>query len=249
MKEAMQAACDIRCEWGERGLAELAADSDVIVIVDVLSFSTCVDVATARGAMIFPFGWKDAASREFAEAHGALLAGSRKEPGFSLSPASLLAIPPRTRLVLPSVNGSELSLAVGTTPTFAGCLRNAAAVASAATKVGRRVAVIPAGERWPDRSLRPALEDWLGAGAIVDGLGGSLSPESQAARDAYRSTTGRLKELLEQCTSAQELIARGYVSDVRLASELNVSRCVPRLVSGAYVDVSERPASVPKPDE
>jgi 2-phosphosulfolactate phosphatase len=39
---------DIRCEWGEHGISVLAPISDVIIIIDVLSFSTSVDVAGPR---------------------------------------------------------------------------------------------------------------------------------------------------------------------------------------------------------
>src|SRR3989442_184046 len=36
-----------RCEWGLAGLAVLAP-ADVTIVVDVLSFTTCVEVATAH---------------------------------------------------------------------------------------------------------------------------------------------------------------------------------------------------------
>ena len=51
---------DIRCEWGEHGLRHLAARSDAVVIVDVLSFSTSVDIALSREAVVHPYRWRDA---------------------------------------------------------------------------------------------------------------------------------------------------------------------------------------------
>lgn len=93
-----QADYDIRCEWGEHGILELSRSSDVVIIVDVLSFSTCVDIATARGAVLYPYPWKDERAREFAAAVDAELAVARGAGRFSLSPASFLDIPPTPRL-------------------------------------------------------------------------------------------------------------------------------------------------------
>ena len=42
-------------EWGLAGAKALNDKVAVTIIVDVLSFSTCVDVATSRGASVFPF--------------------------------------------------------------------------------------------------------------------------------------------------------------------------------------------------
>src|SRR4051812_39530295 len=116
----------VLAEWGMSGIDALRSRVAVLVVVDVLSFSTAVDVAVSQGAQILPFSPGDdpAAARLAAERAGAVLALPRRAAGgqFSLSPASLLAIPAGTRLMLPSPNGSRLSLAGAGTPVLAGCL-------------------------------------------------------------------------------------------------------------------------------
>jgi 2-phosphosulfolactate phosphatase len=231
-----QSGFDVRCEWGENGIRRLAHGADAVIIVDVLSFSTCVEIATSRGAVVFPYRWKDGSAAAFAMSVNAELAGARRAGyGYSLSPASLTNISAGTRLALPSPNGSALSLATGTTPTLTACLRNYRAVATAATKYGPRVAVIPAGERWDDGSLRPAFEDWVGAGAVISHLKGSLAPEAGAALSAYLNVKPDLKHMLKQCGSGRELIEWGFEQDVEIASELDINECAPTLVDGAYV--------------
>lgn len=228
-----QSAFDIRCEWGEQGVTALAPISDVIIIVDVFSFTTCVEIATAQGATVYPYRGDDAAG--FAQSVGATLATKWGGSGYSLSPHSLVQLPPALRLVLPSPNGSTLSLGTGETPTLAGCLRNYQAVAVAAMGFGKRIAVIPAGERWyPDPALRPAYEDWLGAGAIISELRGQLSPEARAARAAFLDAQADLATLVAHCSSAKEHVERGHPENVALATALGISNCVPRLVDGAY---------------
>jgi 2-phosphosulfolactate phosphatase len=232
-----QAAFDIRCEWGPQGVAQLAPISDVVILVDVLSFSTSVDIATSRGATIFPYRWKDASAAVFAASVGAIVADARRgSPGYSLSPQSLMHIPPGLRLVLPSPNGATLTLGTGMVPTLAGCLRNAQAVAAVAQRYGPRIAVIPAGERWPsDGSLRPAFEDWVGAGAMISHLAGTRSPEAHAAATIFEGVQSDLAELLQSCSSGKELLTRGFVKDVALAAALNISACIPVFRDGAYV--------------
>jgi 2-phosphosulfolactate phosphatase len=232
-----QSGFDVSCEWGENGIRRLAAGADVVIIVDVLSFSTCVEIANSRGAVVFPYRWKDESAEAFAASVNAELAGVRRGGcAYSLSPASLINIPAGARLALPSPNGSALSLATGTTPTLTACLRNCRAVATAAAKYGPRIAVIPAGERWDDGSLRPAFEDWVGAGAIVSHLKGSLAPEAMAALSAYLNAKPDFKHMLKQCGSGRELVERGFEQDVEIASELDVSECAPTLMNGAYID-------------
>ncbi|MCU0537389.1 MAG: hypothetical protein MUD14_26170 [Hydrococcus sp. Prado102] len=105
-----QSEFDLRCEWGQQGVTKLASISDVVVIVDVLSFSTCVDIAISYEAIVFPYRSHDAFIDDYAESTNALLASRDRTIGYSLSPTSLLNIPPSTRLVLPSPNGSTLDI-------------------------------------------------------------------------------------------------------------------------------------------
>ncbi len=234
-----QSGFDVRCEWGENGVRQLAPGADVVIIVDALSFSTCVEIANSRGAIVFPYRWKDESAEAFAASVNAELAGVRRADGaYSLSPASLINIPAGTRLALPSPNGSTLSLSTGATPTLTACLRNCRAVAAAAAKRGRRIAVIPSGERWDDGSLRPAFEDWVCAGAVISHLNGNLSPEAGAALSAYLNVKSDLRNMLKQCGSGRELIERGFERDVEMASELDISECAPTLVNNAYISQS-----------
>lgn len=234
-----QSAYQLRCEWGPRGAAALAPLVDVVVVVDVLSFSTCVDIAVARGAVVYPAGPGLESPADMAHRLGAALVGRDVAAAYFFSPTGLLAVPAGARLVLPSPNGAALSVLTGATPTLAGCLRNARAVAAAAARLGRRVAVIAAGERWradahDDRSLRPAVEGLVAAGAILDRLPGSRSPEAEVAVAAFRAARGRLAAFLLACSSGRELATAGREADVALASQLNVSDFAPRLLDGAY---------------
>src|SRR5712691_8056629 len=153
----------IRCEWGRAAIDTLLDSTDVFIIVDVFSFCTSVDIACARGAAVEP------STRPSVE---------RSLSSYSLSPASLLTIPAGTRLVLHSANGATLSTLTGDVPTLAGSLRNARAVAHRAQRLGRRITVVPAGERWADDTIRFAIEDLICAGAVIGELPGTRSAEA-----------------------------------------------------------------------
>lgn len=231
---------DIRFGWGPNGLRRLAPHSDVVVVVDVLSFSTSVDIALGRGVVVLPYRWHDGSEAEFAKEHNAEVAQRTRAPeqGWSLSPASLNQAPAGLRLVLPSPNGSALTFGAaeaGAATVHVACLRNAAAVAQATADAGT-IAVIAAGERWRGATgpLRPALEDQLGGGAVLSALAGlgrtSASPEAKAAQAAFEAAKADdLTRWIEQCGSGVELIDKGYPQDVALAAALNTSQVVPTL--------------------
>ncbi|WP_231123744.1 2-phosphosulfolactate phosphatase [Nocardioides sambongensis] len=240
----------VRLDWGPTGAR--ATEADVSVVVDVLSFSTSVTVAVERGMRVLPCPWRSARAQEYADEQRAVLARGRLEAAVdgaqrvpSLSPASLLACEPYPRLVLPSPNGSAIAAALleRGARVAAGCLRNARAVAEWLAQVlatGRSVAVIAAGERWSqDDSLRPALEDHLGAGAILSELAAlaghaGLSPEARAAADLFEVGRDGLHQRMRDCVGGRELIGKGYADDVEVAADLDASPVVPVLVDGAF---------------
>lgn len=246
----LQGNWPVRCVWGGSGAryaAHAATAPLLAVVVDVCSFTTCVSMATDRGALVYPYRWHDAGAAQLAQRTGAVLAGHRgprsvgDPPGEpSLSPASILAADPFKALVLPSPNGSTISAVLAETgaEVVAGCLRNARAVSEYAAEHlarGGEVLVVPAGERWPDGTMRVANEDFWGAGAILCGLPAEArSPEAESAVDAYRAVKRSLAGRLKTVSSGLELLAKGYGDDLNLIGQLNASNGVPKLRDGAF---------------
>jgi len=223
----------VRLEWGRAGVDLLAAECAVVVVIDVLSFSTSVDVVVGRGGSVLPQRYGDPAAAAIeATARGAVPAGPRDGSGPSLRPSSLVGLEAGTLIALPSPNGATLcaTAAAHDTVVVAGCLRNASAVAAAALAVGGPIGLVAAGERWPDGTLRVAAEDALGAGAIAAHLP-DRSPEADLAVAQF-AAAGDLLRMLSSLSSGRELIADGYGSDVELAAAHDAGNAVPRLHDG-----------------
>ncbi|MGI5220126.1 2-phosphosulfolactate phosphatase [Nocardia sp. CA-290969] len=249
MDWAVQSGAGIRVEWGQAGARALGPHSAALVVVDVLSFTTAVSVAVDAGTAVLPYPWRDDSAEEFAVRHDAALAVGRRaispQRPWSLSPAALRNAPAPPRLVLPSPNGSAIAAAVSGVPVVAACLRNATAVAAWMTRQGwgtadRPIAIVPAGEKWPGQdTVRPAIEDWIGAGAVVSGLAatgaGPLSAEASAAGTLYEGIID-VPGLISECTSARELAGMGFGDDVAVATEMDATTAVPVLVEGMFVD-------------
>jgi 2-phosphosulfolactate phosphatase len=233
----------ITAEWGLHGVDVARRNqAAVTIIVDVLSFSTCIDVAISRHAMVVPFRFGDIdAAADEAKQFGARLAYPRNAgQQLSLSPASLATLAAHDRVLLPSPNGSTLSCVAAESGghVVCGSLRNAGAVAAAAQRLAGSdgsIAVIAAGERWPDGTLRPAIEDLLGAGAIIAALktsGTDLSAEASLFANAAQ--TSDVAALVRASVSGRELIDRGYSVDVDMAVDHDCSDTVPVLRNGLY---------------
>lgn len=128
-----------------------------------------------------------------------------------------------------------------------GGLRNAAAVARAILAEQQRraartsIAVIACGERTSrdeGAPLRFAVEDLLGAGAVVDALAelgvDHSSPDAAVAGEAFRSLRGAAKHLLTASGSGRELEAAGLRDEVLAAAAVDAASVVPVLRGGVY---------------
>jgi 2-phosphosulfolactate phosphatase len=241
---------DLRVEWGLDGVRALGPHCAVLVIVDVLSFTTTVDIAVGRGGRVLPLPWRDERAAEAAAKAGATLTTSGLVPdgsgyiaetsgGWTLRPSSLVSLPAGTFLAIASPNGATLSAAAAETGTtvLAGCLRNASAVAAVAAEIAgdRPVGIVPAGERWrPEQTLRPSLEDYVGAAAIASAMKRQApSAEAQLAIQAYRSVLD-VPALLADSVSGRELTVAGVPQDVELAGQVDASAVVPLLSAGVF---------------
>lgn len=239
----------VRFEWGPFGASAVVAD--VCVVVDVLSFTTTTCIAVERGMTVLPYRWKDERAQAYADARAATLAVGRLEArslgrsAVSLSPAAMSAVEGVERIVLPSPNGSSIAFALAESgaEVVAGCLRNRAAVAARLRRRledGGTVAVVAAGERWPDDSLRPCAEDLWGAGAVLStllsgwGVTTTFSPEARLAAHAFDAVAPDLAHELRDCAGGRELIEAGFAEDVEVAGALDATGVVPVLADGAF---------------
>ena len=163
------------------GATLLARSCRVLVVMDVLRFTTAAEIAVSQGG---PGG-----APAVAGARGGGSRPGRSRAVLPLSPVSLLGIPAGTRLELASPNGATVTLAVAGAGAvvLAGCLRNASAV---------------------------------------------------AARAAIAMFAGGLPSTVVACASGRELAARGLAADLDLAAKHDVSQALPRLLDGAFAQLS-----------
>ena len=205
-----QSAYQVRLDWGTAGLTRLAP-ADVVVVVDVLRFSTTVSDRVAAGERV-PLD--DAAHA--VSINGAAVARAAAEHGV---PLVLLGCLRNARAVAETVltEQSRLGRRLGVTVLAAGELTS-------------RDAGAP---------LRFTVEDLLGAGAIVDALSecgiDHTSPEAAAAQESFRSLRRALGHLLTASGSGQELLARGRREEVEAAAVLDATSAVPVLRDGVLV--------------
>lgn len=220
----------------------------MLVIVDTLSFSTAVAAAVHHGGLVCPCPEGEdpvKLARRIGGEAAVRRAEVPKKGRFSLSPLTYVGRPAGTRIILSSPNGATGSHLSQHVPyLFAGALVNAKAVAVAISQLLDRtglpvsVTVIACGEREAspseDGQLRWAVEDYLGAGAILSYLGCEKSPEARICEGAFIHSEDKIEDVLSECESGRELRDMGYGKDVAFAAQLNIYDTVPILRDGFF---------------
>lgn len=249
----------LHLDWG-LAAARLAVErGDAVVIVDALTFSTTVIMATALGAEVLALPravLEGEADHTVIEARydARLLANDaedRQLPGVLLD---LAALRPGDRIVVPSQNGATLCAAVEQAPATAiGSFRNRAAAAhwcakTLAAGTARRVTLIAAGSAWaqmtPLTALRPCIEDGLAAGAIASSandLGLQLSAE--AAAMAAQFETGMRQDALDswlhRSVTGRWLHNRHTSADIDDACRIDHDTAVPTRCPDRFFRIAE----------
>lgn len=216
-----------------------------VAVVDVLRATTTIATALANGAA----GVIAVAEPEDAIALGnrlgrerVLLCGERgsvRIEGFDLdnSPASFTphAVTGKT-LLITTTNGTRALRAVATAASVrAAALVNRTAVADALAHETGDVVIVCSGQ---DNGF--ALEDALGAGALVDTLltligDVDLCDGARAAALLYRAVADRLADAVASADHAQALARKGFAGDVTRCAALDTLGVVPTLRDGVLV--------------
>ncbi|WP_409346434.1 2-phosphosulfolactate phosphatase [Paenibacillus sp. MBLB4367] len=147
------------------------------------------------------------------------------------------------RVVMTTTNGTRaIQKSQKAQHVLACSLLNARACAKAALEIGRDVIIVCAGTQ--DQF---ALEDGIGAGAVVKEIRGLSKNEPQvndfglAMESCYRQFGDSLQETLQQSATGKRLVKLGYANDIGYCARLNVYEIVPALREGALVPLVPAP--------
>lgn len=213
-----------------------------VAVVDVLRATSTIATALQSGATgVIPVA--DAAdAMAMAQRIGrdrVLLCGERDSElieGFDLdnSPASFTpdAVAGRT-LIMATTNGTRaLSAVAAAASVRTAALLNRSAAAAALTSEDGDLLVVCAGE-----SGGFALEDAIGAGALVDAVLASLPDVelrdgARAAALLYRAVANRLADAIASADHAQHLARKGYAADIARCAAVDTTNVVPTLRDG-----------------
>ena len=235
-------------------LVLLPSDADVdtmresqVVVFDVLRATSTITTAIAAGAeQIRFFADPDLALATRREYPHALLCGEKgclKIPGFDLGNSPLEFRPEVVRgrvILMTTTNGTKaIHAAKNARHLFAGSLLNARATAEALVRNPEDIVLLCAGT-----DNHPAMEDILGAGAVINELQKLALATPMKATDlamtacfAFRQAAADLQSALSKAQGGRNLIAAGLSGDIVHCSRLNGLPSVVRIAGDQLATV------------
>ncbi len=235
----------VQLDWGIDGLKLALGNHDIVVIVDTLRFSTAIVTAVANGFTIYPFSDKEKGAH-YAHGIGAEISGKSGEAKYSLSPSSFMnaADKENKKVVVFSPNGAACAELVREHDiAYIGCLLNAKVLGKQIDKVviekKKNITIIAAGEqRAIDTGERIvhdlkeaqrvfAVEDYLGAGAIISYSRLKKTSAAEVCELAFRASQDKLKDLMLKSFSGKYLVQHNLTKDVEHAAQLNQYDIIP----------------------
>ncbi len=218
---------------GISGVRIARRTGDIVVIVDVLRFSSTVTTAVANGFTVIPFS-DPRRARERGEREGITLG--------SLSPLDYVNPRFSEVVALASPNGGGCAEAVDADDAgFFGCLLNARAAGRVAREAsagsGADVTVICADELAETETgglpgARLAIEDYLCCGCILGELKMDLSPEVLVCRRAWDASAHDFRQLITDSISGRWLVDHGQEADLVHCLQRDIYGVVPVIRGG-----------------
>ena len=230
-------------EWGVDGALAAVNRGDVILVIDVLRFTSAAITAISKGFTVIPAKTE---SDAYSLAKQFNVRFDRKGLA-ALSPESFINENP-SFIVLTSPHGATLSCTVADAENaFLASFLNATAAAQkalgAAKRTGKNISIVASGEIGAERrGIMPdfenkidldneifCFEDYACAGYIGTLLQIKKSDELLNAGNVFALYKPTLSDALLQCASGKYLVDNGMERDVRFCSQLNVFSVVPAI--------------------
>jgi 2-phosphosulfolactate phosphatase len=204
---------------------EKSDSKDVSIMVDVLRASTTITVALDKFQQVIPVVDHQEAI-QVASKLGAIIAGERRGAtldGFHAgnSPIEIQNFEGET-LVLTTSNGTRIMENMDS-KVLVGCFTNAKAVAHAAQQIAKNhIEIVMAGVEG-----RFAIEDFLGAGAIISHLQNQEVDEFAQSAALAVENISKAEQAILNSRSSRRLNQLGFEEDVKFCLKRDTSNNVP----------------------
>jgi 2-phosphosulfolactate phosphatase len=243
---------NLKLRWGTNGMRRAIKEKNIVVIVDVFRFSSAVVTAISNKVTIIPASnLKEAVL--LSKKYNAIISNSYSPTSkriFSLSPQSFFRAPKNIKVALISPNGARCCrIGKNSKNVFIGCFLNAKTIGKYVEKLSENlqkdVTILAAGDFGLPKKFKRSeveeqfitksnskffsLEDFLGAGAIINEMKLEKNDDAIFAQNCYNSFKKELRKILRETVGGKYLILTNREKDLEYCIKLNRYKCIPKL--------------------